>query len=70
LAGGSAGAIAYFMGANRVRFRDGARAGDDLRLDVRLTQWRRGLCRTYGIATVGARTIVTAELTTIVRAAG
>ena len=67
LAGGSAGAIAYFMGANHVRFRHGARAGDDLRLDVRLTHWRRGLCRTHGVATVGERAIVTAELTTIVR---
>ena len=67
LAGGTAGAIAYFMGADRVRFRHSARAGDDLRLDVRLTHWRRGLCKTHGIASVGDRTVVTAELTTIVR---
>jgi 3-hydroxyacyl-[acyl-carrier-protein] dehydratase len=67
LAGGAAGAVAYFMGANRVRFRHSARAGDDLRLDVRLTHWRRGLCKTHGIASVGERVVVTAELTTIVR---
>ena len=69
VAGGAAGAIAYFMGADRVRFRHAARAGDDLRLDLRLTHWRRGLCKTRGVASIGERIVVTAELTTIVRPA-
>ncbi|HVX41286.1 MAG TPA: hypothetical protein VHB25_17085, partial [Gemmatimonadaceae bacterium] len=61
--------IAYFMGADRVRIRTPARAGDELRLDVTVRQWRRGICRTHGIATVGDSVVLTADLTTIVRPA-
>jgi 3-hydroxyacyl-[acyl-carrier-protein] dehydratase len=67
LASGSPGAIAYFIGASRVRFRHRVRPGDALQLDVSLVHWRRGLCRTRGVATVEGRTVVTAELTTILR---
>ncbi len=67
LAEGVAGAVAYFMGANHVRFRHAVRVGDDLQLDVRLVHWRRGLCKTRGVAMSGGRAVVTAELTTIVR---
>ena len=69
LAGGDAGTIAYFMGADRVRFRHPSHAGDELVLDVTLKLWRRGLCRTRGVATVGGSVVVSAELTTIVRPA-
>jgi 3-hydroxyacyl-[acyl-carrier-protein] dehydratase len=61
------GAIAYFMAADRIRFRRAAGVGDELRLEVSLRQWRRGICRTRGHATVDRDTVVTAELTTIVR---
>jgi 3-hydroxyacyl-[acyl-carrier-protein] dehydratase len=64
----STGALAYFMGANRVRFRRPARAGDMLELAVTLRQWRRGICRTFGVATVGGELVASADLTTIVRA--
>jgi 3-hydroxyacyl-[acyl-carrier-protein] dehydratase len=65
------GTVAYFMAANRVRFRNTAYAGDRLTLDITLRQWRRGVCRTRGIASVGSGSIVaTAELVTIVRASG
>ena len=67
LANGMSGAVAYFMGADRVRFRRAARPGDELRLDVRLLVWRRGLCRTKGVATIDGARVVSAELTTIVR---
>jgi 3-hydroxyacyl-[acyl-carrier-protein] dehydratase len=67
LAGGVPGAIAYFMGADRVRIRGAARAGDEVRFDVRLRQWRRGICRTRATALVDGRAIMTAALTTIVR---
>lgn len=61
--------IAYFMGADRVRIRSAARAGDELRLEVTVRQWRRGICRTHGIATANGAVVLTADLTTIVRPA-
>ncbi|MFL5576889.1 MAG: 3-hydroxyacyl-ACP dehydratase FabZ family protein [Gemmatimonadaceae bacterium] len=64
---GSASAVGYFMGLTRVRYRGEARPGDELRLEVTLRQFRRGICRTYGEAWVGGRRIVRAELTTVVR---
>lgn len=63
----SRGAVAYFMGADRVRFRRPPRAGDVLTLTVSLRQWRRGICRTRGVATVDGDVVVTAEMTTVVR---
>jgi 3-hydroxymyristoyl/3-hydroxydecanoyl-(acyl carrier protein) dehydratase len=65
----STGAVGYFMGADRVRFRGTARAGDELHLTVELLRFRRGICRTRGEAWVGARRIVRAELTTVIRPA-
>ncbi|MDE3152945.1 MAG: beta-hydroxyacyl-ACP dehydratase [Gemmatimonadota bacterium] len=61
-------ALAYFMGASRVRLRQAARAGDELKLDVSLVKWRRGICRARGAATVQGRVVLTAELTTAVQA--
>src|SRR6478609_1481776 len=65
----ASGAVGYFMGADHVRFRHSARAGDTLRLDVTLRQWKRGICKTRGVATVGDLVVATADLTTIVRGA-
>ena len=64
---GSAGSIAYFVGAQRVRIRGAARPGDALSLELTLRQWRRGICRTRGVARVGPRVILTADLTTVVQ---
>jgi 3-hydroxyacyl-[acyl-carrier-protein] dehydratase len=64
---GADGAVAYFMGVQRVRLREQARTGDEISLELTLRQWRRGLCRTRGVATVDGRVVVTAELTTIIR---
>ncbi len=69
LASGVPGAIAYFMGADRVRMRGAARVGDEVRFDITLRVWRRGICRTRARALVEDRTVMTAELTTIVRPA-
>ena len=66
---GGGGAVGYFMGLDRVRFRGRARPGDDLRLAIELRQFRRGVCRLHGDAWVGARRIVRADLTIIVRPA-
>jgi len=62
-----AGAIAYFMGAEHVRMRGAARVGDEVLLDLRLRLWRRGICRTHGVASVTGSEILRAELVTIVR---
>lgn len=64
---GTEGSVAYFMGAQRVRIRGEARPGDELTMELTLRQWRRGICRTHGVATVGDRVILTADLTTVVR---
>jgi 3-hydroxyacyl-[acyl-carrier-protein] dehydratase len=64
-----AGAVGYFMGVDRVRFRGAARAGDELRLVVELLRFKRGICRTRGEAWVGEQRIVRAELTTVIRPA-
>lgn len=61
------GAVAYFMGADRVRLRHAPRAGDELTLTVSLVQWRRGICRTHGVASVGDAIVMTADMTTVVR---
>lgn len=68
LAEGVAGAVAYFMGIDRVRLRRAARPGDILTLEITLRQWRRGICRARGVATVDGSVVATADLTTIVRA--
>lgn len=62
----AAGAVGYFMGLDRVRYRGTVRAGDDLRLAVELRQFRRGVCRLHGDAWVDGRRIVRADLTIVV----
>ena len=64
---GAEGTVAYFMGITRVRMRNAAQAGDELLMDLTLRQWRRGLCRAHGVATVDGRLVASADLTTIVR---
>jgi 3-hydroxyacyl-[acyl-carrier-protein] dehydratase len=66
---GADNARAYFMAAHRVRIRRPAAAGDLLRLDLSLVSWRRGICRALGVASVNGETVLSAELTTVVRAA-
>lgn len=65
---GASGAIAYFAAADRVRLRRGARPGDLLQLAVTLVSWRRGICRTRGVATVDGALVASATLTTMLRA--
>jgi 3-hydroxyacyl-[acyl-carrier-protein] dehydratase len=60
--------IGYFMALDRVRFRGHVVAGDELSLSVSLKQFRRGVCKTRGVARVGALQVVQAELTTVLRA--
>lgn len=67
---GAIGAVGYFLGIDRVRFRGAVVPGDELRLEVELVQFRRGMCRTRGIARVGEIVVVRADMTTVVRASG
>jgi 3-hydroxyacyl-[acyl-carrier-protein] dehydratase len=67
LTDGAPGALAYFMGADRVRLRRPAYIGEELTLAVALRQWRRGICRTRAVATVDGALVASAVLTTIVR---
>lgn len=66
---GGAGAIGYFLGINNVRCRGRAAPGDVLELSIELRNFKRGLCRTHGVARVGDLDVVRADLTTIIRAA-
>lgn len=70
LVDGASGAIGYFLGIDRVRCRGVVVPGDELDLSVELIQFRRGICRTHGVARVGDQVVVRADLTTVVRAAG
>jgi len=66
---GSEGAIGYFLGFTHVRFRGRAEPGDVLELSIELRQFKRGVCKTHGIARVGSLDVVRADLTTIIRVA-
>ncbi len=68
LMAGTPGAIGYFLGFDRVRCRGQAIAGDVIDLSIELLQFRRGVCKTRGVARVANREIVRATLTTIMRA--
>ena len=67
LVDGERGSVAYFMGVTHVRMRRAAQPGDELAMELTLRQWRRGLCRARGVATVDGRLVASADLTTIVR---
>lgn len=64
-----AGAIGYFLGINNVRCRGRAAPGDVLELSIELRNFKRGVCRTHGVARIGTLDVVRADLTTIIRAA-
>jgi 3-hydroxyacyl-[acyl-carrier-protein] dehydratase len=66
---GSDGAIGYFLGFNHVRFRGRAAPGDVLALSIDLQQFKRGVCKTRGVARIGDTDVVRADLTTIIRVA-
>ncbi len=64
---GSAGAVGYFFGIQRARFRGEALPGHVLQLHAELLQFRRGICKTRCVARVGATRVVQAERTSILR---
>lgn len=62
------GAVGYFVGMQRVKFRGAARAGDELLLQCDLLQFKRGICKTAVSASVNGKAIVRAQITTVLRA--
>lgn len=64
---GSSGALAYFASAQRVRFRSLPHPGDTLLMSVDLLQYRRGVARLRGVATVSGRLAASADFTAVVR---
>ena len=64
---GASGAIGYFAAAHRVRFRVLPRAGDTLLLSVELVQYRRGVARLEGVASLDGALSTSAEFTAVVR---
>ena len=66
---GSEGAIGYFLAISKVRFRGRAAPGDVLDLSIDVRQFKRGVCKTHGVARVGSLDVVRADLTTIIRVA-
>lgn len=64
---GASGAIGYFAAAHRVRFRKLPRAGDTLLLSVELVQYRRGVARLEGVASLDGALSTSAEFTAVVR---
>ncbi len=65
----SEGAIGYFMGINNARFRGEAVPGDVIALYVELQQFRRGICKTHGVASVNETQVVRVDITSIIRSA-
>ena len=63
----ASGAVGYFVGMQRVKFRGVARAGDELTLECDLLQFKRGICKTAVTASVNGRRIVRAQITTVLR---
>ena len=61
------GAVGYFVGMQRVKFRGVARAGDEIVLECNLLQFKRGICKTAVTASVNGRRIVRAQITTASR---
>lgn len=61
------GAVGYFVGMQRVKFRGIARVGDELMLDCTLLQFKRGICKTAVKASVNGKVIVRAQITTVLR---
>jgi len=61
--------IPLFMGIDKARFRRQVVPGDQLRIEVELTQFRRNICKAHGVVTVDGEKAAEADiLATIVDA--
>lgn len=56
------GEIAYFLSVDNARFRDMARPGDQLRIEVAFNRLRMGMARVHGVVSVDGKLISEADL--------
>ncbi len=59
--------VVYFMSLDNIKFRRPVRPGDQLRLELEVTQLRGATCRMRGVATVDGQVATEAEMAAIVR---
>ncbi len=58
--------LVYFTGLDKVKFRRPVRPGDQLRIEIKLIFYRRGICRMKGAAYVGEQLAAEAEMQAVV----
>ncbi len=59
---GNEGKIAYFLSVDNARFRDMARPGDQLRIEIDLLRVRMGMAKVHGIVKVDGNIVSEADL--------
>ena len=59
--------VVYFMSLDNIKFRRPVRPGDQLRLELEVTQLRGATCRMRGVASVDGQVAAEAEMAAIVR---
>ncbi len=59
--------VVYFMSLDNIKFRRPVRPGDQLRLELEVTQVRGATCRMRGVASVDGKVAAEAEMAAIVR---
>ena len=60
---GNAGKIAYFMSAEKVKWRKPVKPGDVLQIDIELLKARSKVAKARGVCTVGGDVVSEAEIT-------
>ncbi len=59
--------VVYFMSLDNIKFRRPVRPGDQLRLELEVTQLRGATCRMRGVATVDGQVATEAEMAAMIR---
>ena len=54
--------LVYFTTLNNIKFRQPVIPGDQLRLEVKMTKFRRNICKMEGRALVGDKVVAQAEM--------
>ena len=58
----NAGKIAYFMAADKVKWRKPVKPGDVLQIDIEVIKARGKICKAKGVCSVGGETVSEAEI--------
>jgi 3-hydroxymyristoyl/3-hydroxydecanoyl-(acyl carrier protein) dehydratase len=59
--------VVYFMSLDNVKFRRPVKPGDQLRLELEMTQIRGMVCKMRGVAKVDGEVVAEADMAAIVR---